>query len=316
LAWPKGGQPALAEALEKVGRDPGVEVETRLEALAALPGGLASVDAEMYRFLFSNLETTKPVNVRTAAAGTLGRARLPSAQLASLADSLKTLGPLELPRVLPAFEKTGDEALGLKLVAGLKASKKAGLRTDQVRPLLTNFPAVVQQEGESLLASLNADAAAQKTRLETLLTECRGGDVRRGQSIFNSTKAACAACHAIGYLGGRVGPDLTSIGQVRTERDLLESIVFPSASFVRSFEPEIVTTKAGEEHSGVLRKDGADELVLATGPDTEVRIPRLEVGEVRPGMVSVMPQGLDEQLSRQELADLLAFLKGTKWGAQ
>ena len=66
----------------------------------------------------------------------------------------------------------------------------------------------------------------------------------------------------------------------------------------------------------MLRKDGADELVLATGPDTEVRIPRLEVGEVRPGMVSVMPQGLDEQLSRQELADLLAFLKGTKWGAQ
>jgi hypothetical protein len=37
---------------------------------------------------------------------------------------------------------------------------------------------------------------------------------------------------------------------------------------------------------------------------------------VRPGTVSVMPQGLDEQLSREELADLLAFLKGTKWGAR
>ena len=78
----------------------------------------------------------------------------------------------------------------------------------------------------------------------------------------------------------------------------------------------VVVTKAGEEQSGVLRKDGPDEVVLATGPDTEARIPRGEIAEMHPGTVSVMPQGLDEQLSRQELADLVAFLKNTKWGPQ
>ena len=112
-----------------------------------------------------------------------------------------------------------------------------------------------------------------------------------------------------------MGPDLTSIGQVRTERDLLEAIVYPSASFVRSFEPMIVSTKSGEEFSGVMRRDAPDEVVLATGPETEARVPRAEIAEMRPGTVSVMPQGLDTQLSRQELADLLAFLKNTKWGA-
>jgi hypothetical protein len=40
----------------------------------------------------------------------------------------------------------------------------------------------------------------------------------------------------MGYLGGKVGPDLTSVGQIRTERDLLEAVVYPSASFVRSYE--------------------------------------------------------------------------------
>jgi hypothetical protein len=54
---------------------------------------------------------------------------------------------------------------------------------------------------------------------------------------------------------------------------------------------------------------------LATGPGTEVRIARADIAEMRPSSVSVMPGGLDEQLSRQELADLVAFLKGTKWGA-
>jgi putative heme-binding domain-containing protein len=140
------------------------------------------------------------------------------------------------------------------------------------------------------------------------------GDIRRGQTIFNSARAACSACHAIGYLGGKIGPDLTRISEVRSERDLLEAIVFPSASFVRSYEPVIVATRNGDEHSGVLRKDAADEIVLATGPETEARVARAEIAEMRPGTVSVMPQGLEEQLSRQELADLLAFLRSTRWG--
>ena len=100
---------------------------------------------------------------------------------------------------------------------------------------------------------------------------------------------------------------------VRTERDLLESVLYPSASFVRSYEPVIVTTKSGDEQSGVLRKDSADEVILGTGANLEVRIPRSDVAEMRPGTVSVMPQGLDQQISKQELADLIAFLKATKW---
>jgi putative heme-binding domain-containing protein len=146
-----------------------------------------------------------------------------------------------------------------------------------------------------------------------LLPKLQKGDVRRGQAIFNSTRAACSGCHSIGYLGGNLGPDLTRIGQVRTERDLLEAIVYPSASFVRSFEPFIVVTKNGDDFSGVLRKDAADEVVLGTGPNVEVRIARNDIAEMRPGKTSVMPQGLNEQLSQQEMADLLAFLKSTRW---
>jgi putative heme-binding domain-containing protein len=150
-----------------------------------------------------------------------------------------------------------------------------------------------------------------------LLGEVKGrGDVRRGQVIFNSERTACSACHAMGYLGGKVGPDLTSIGQIRSDSDLLEAIVYPSATFVRSYEPVQVITRAGEEHSGVLRAENNEELILATGPASEVRIPRSDIAELRPGTISVMPQGLDAQLSRQELADLLAFLKNTRWGPQ
>ena len=120
----------------------------------------------------------------------------------------------------------------------------------------------------------------------------------------------------MGYRGGHDGPDLTAIGTIRTERDLLESIVYPSASFVRSFEPMVLTTKSGDDYTGVLRKDSADEVLLVTGPDTEVRVARADVADMHQGAVSIMPQGLDTQLSLQELADLVTFLKNTKWGAK
>jgi putative heme-binding domain-containing protein len=138
------------------------------------------------------------------------------------------------------------------------------------------------------------------------------GDIRRGQEIFNSTRVSCKNCHTIGYIGGRIGPDLTRIGQIRQPRDLVDSILFPSSSFVRGYEPILIKTGDGQIYSGNMKKDAPDEVILTLAADKEIRIPRGEVEEMLPGKVSVMPAGLDKQLSLQELADLVEFLKNCK----
>ena len=205
------------------------------------------------------------------------------------------------------------------MLAALQGSKgRSSIRPDILLPRLAKYPESVQQKGEALLASLNVDAARQKQRLEELLAagkDGKEGDVRRGQAVFNSPKAACLSCHTIGYLGGKIGPDLTRIGQIRSERDLLEAILFPSASFARGYESVVVTTASGAIHGGVLRSDLTDTVVLVNGAGEEIRILRREIVDMQPGTVSVMPPGLDTQLSRQELTDLLAFLKATRSGA-
>jgi putative heme-binding domain-containing protein len=202
------------------------------------------------------------------------------------------------------------------MLAALKQSKsRSSVRADVLRPRLAKYPESVRTQGEALLTSLHVESGTQARHLEELLVALKDGDIRRGQLVFNSQKTACVSCHAMGYLGGKVGPDLTRIGQVRSERDLLEAIVYPSASFARSYEPITVTTTAGATHSGVLKEDLPDEVVLATGPGEEMRIPRQKIADMRPGTVSIMPTGLDEQLTRQELADLVAFLKATRSGA-
>jgi len=158
------------------------------------------------------------------------------------------------------------------------------------------------------VAKLNPDAAAQQARLDQLLTTLPAGDVRRGQSLFNSAKAACYSCHQIGYVGGRVGPDLTRVGAIRTRRDLIESVVFPSASFVQSFEPTMVILTNGDRQYGIVHRNDASEVMVVTGPNQEVHVARKDVAEMRPGTVSVMPAGFADQLSQQELGDLVAFL--------
>ncbi len=314
FASAKKNQTELTGPLLAFARDTTHTKELRLAALAALPGSAITSDAGTFEFLRAGLASTNSIAERSAAASVLAKARLNETQLLALAESAKDAGPIELPKLLGAFTRATNENVGLALIASLEKSKSlASLRAETVKPHLTNFPTVVQQRAEALLASLNTDAAQQKKHIDDMLASVKGGDIRRGQALFNSAKTACSACHAIGYLGGTVGPDLTRIGQIRTERDLLEAIVYPSTSFVRSYEPVLVQTRDGEAHNGVLRRDAPDEVVLATGPNMETRIARADIAQMLPGTVSVMPQGLAEQLSRQELADLLAFLRATRW---
>jgi len=105
----------------------------------------------------------------------------------------------------------------------------------------------------------------------------------------------------------RAGP-LTAIGRIRTRRDLLEAIIAPSASFVRSYEPVTLTLASGKLVSGIPKGETATEIRLQTGPESVEVIPRGQVEEMTPGTVSLMPAGIDKQISTQELADLIAFL--------
>jgi putative membrane-bound dehydrogenase-like protein len=314
-----GATSELHAALLRVARDKARAADVRLDALAALVQDgttsrpAAALDADLFELVRTSLDPASPAAVRTAAAAVLEKTRLDPGQLLALAPALETAGPLELPRLLQAFESVHDEQVGLALLASLESAKaRSTLRAETLRPRLAKYPESVRKAGEALLASVNVDAAKQAGRLEELLGTVQGGDPARGQTVFNGPKAACLSCHAIGYIGGRLGPDLTRIGQVRSERDLLEAVVFPNASFARGYESIVVRTRSGALHSGVLRSDTPDEVVLSTAAGPDTRVPRRDIADVEAGSVSLMPPGYGELLTRQELADLLAFLKAAR----
>jgi putative membrane-bound dehydrogenase-like protein len=306
-----GGE--LAIRLREVAGRTGPPPEVRLGALLAVPGGPGTVSPALFELIQRKLNPDQPVASRLLAADVAARAKLSADQLKALADLVATAGPLEIDRLLPAFEATTDETVGLRLIDALGRSPAfASLRPDMIRPRLAKYGSEIRRRGEELCAKLNVDAAKQKARIDELVSNLPVGDIRRGQAVFNGSKAACLTCHEVGYVGGKIGPDLTKVGATRSDRDLLEAIVYPSLSFVRSYEPVVVATKDGRILSGLVHKDTSDEIVLTVAANQDVRLPRDEIEDVRPGTVSLMPAGLDTQISRQELADLVAFLRSRR----
>ncbi len=289
-----------------------VPPDFRLALLAARPAG-QPLDTPAMSFLATGVDREMPAPDRSAAADVLARSTLSAAQLAELAGALKTATPIELPKLIGAFDKSKDEKVGLALVAALRdPAVRPAVRTEMVKPILDKYPPAVKAEAEKLYAELAEARKGETARLEKLLKDMPTGDIRRGQLVFNSAKTNCIACHKVGYVGGTAGPDLTRVGGIRTERDLLESVIFPSASFVRSYEPVRVVTKDERTLNGVLKKDAPDEIIVITAADKEERVSRADIESISPSTVSLMPAGMEQQLTPQELADLIAFLRACK----
>ena len=220
---------SLPATLLLVGQRSNLPAQVRLNALAAIPGGVKRY-ARTVALLLANLNADIPVAVRSAAVRSAHQGTLTRPQLAELTHTLSAAGPLELDRLVDAFAQSGDEEVGLGLVKALKAAPaRASLRAESLKPRLAKYGPSVAAAAQELYASLEQNFAQQTAQLEEILGSLKTGDIRRGQAVFNSTKAACITCHEIGYVGGHVGPDLTRIGKIRGERDLLESILFPSA---------------------------------------------------------------------------------------
>lgn len=304
----------LAENLRFIGADDSLPAPTRLLALASIPGHLGEADTATFNLIFSALAASQPVQDRALAMELLSHLELDYPHWVRLIDALPTFGPLEISRLLPLMGEVGWTPPLFATFAARVADPKVlpSVRPEAIDPILKSLPAALKPAGEQLAKLVKADQAALAERLEQTLATLPQGDIRRGQTLFNSERAACASCHEIGYVGGKLGPDLTRVGQTRTERDLLEAVMFPSASFVRSYEPVLVATADGEEHAGIIRSEGAEEILLAAGPELELRLPRATITGIRPGQSSLMPSGLAEQLTPQELADLIAFLKASR----
>jgi putative heme-binding domain-containing protein len=201
-------------------------------------------------------------------------------------------GPAALAAALQTERPSADAArVGLRVVRGLGVPAP-------------RLAAVLQAAAGEASAARQLDAAGLRRFLERVRSQ---GDAARGEAVFRRGELSCLGCHAIAGAGGRVGPDLATIGSSAPLDYLLESILSPGKVVKDGYAAAAVVTGDGRAFTGVVLRESPRELVLRDPTRDEIVIPVAEIEE-RSNAGSLMPAGLDAPLTDAELADLVRFL--------
>lgn len=163
----------------------------------------------------------------------------------------------------------------------------------------------------SLAAQTPAQPPASKMSPEQILDhhtkDEKGGNAEAGRPAFEKQ---CAICHRFGPLGKDVGPDLTTIASRFKKKDVLESILWPSKVISDQYQAEMFELADGKIVTGVIVRETAAAVLVRTAenPDKPVAVSKGQIANRAASTVSLMPEGLIDGLSQDQVADLLAFV--------
>ncbi len=134
------------------------------------------------------------------------------------------------------------------------------------------------------------------------------GNAANGESIYRRAEMQCAVCHAIGGQGGKIGPDLISIGSSAPVDYLIESLLNPTAKIKEGYHTTFVTTKSGASYTGGIDSETGEVLVVRDALGALHRIPKADIASQQISPISMMPAGLTATLREDEFVDLVRFL--------
>ena len=302
------------DALASVAGDQDATDGLRVEALRALARGQSALDDDAFAILFRQLSRTNNALGRLTAAEISGGSRLNARQFARFVEAVDGDPMISPALVLAALPRAGlTSAAADALLNYLRNCLAAGWQfsEQQFQALETAIPSDRQTHVKVLRESSDQAAQRQREQLTALAPLLRGGDAARGQGVF-AQKAGCATCHRVTGQGGVIGPDLTKIGAVRAGRDLIESMVMPSATFAQGYETYSVTLRNGDTLTGIRVRQADDSLVLRDASGAQTRIASDQATRVERQKLSLMPEGLLNALNESEIRDLLAYLQSLK----
>ncbi len=309
------------EALGAIGRDPRRDPLLRVAALQAVQpsgargqtAGAAAMDSSVFELAASLAGSAGSVSVRVQAADMLARASLTSPQMLEVARLIETSGPLELRALIPALPRSRDTAVGHALLQALaKSPGLLALTEGDIRRSFRGYPADVVAASGSLVRQLLDRDRNKQAHLTQLSSVLEGASATRGRQVFASGKGSCIVCHRIGGAGGAVGPDLSSIGNIRNGQDLLAAIAYPSDNIARGYEAYAITMADGRGHLGTIQRETPETVYVMPVSGPPAALARDQIRTMAPSPISLMPSGLDSAMSRQELGDLIAYLRNLK----
>ena len=313
------------EQLEKDAIDAAVKarvatVDHRLESMAAVMSDASQ--GRSRRLAAANLLSHSPAH-RHLVAESIAQWLHPQVDVSTQLTAIHTLGQTAadgVPEILAAAwsglsPKLRSEALAVWLSRTgwtedlLRRIEQRQILPSDLEPVqqsrLNNHPDKrIAQKSRSLLTSGRSSTATERMQRYRGALEIKG-DARQGEVIY---RKSCASCHRRGDEGHHVGPDLATVIH-HTPDKLLTNILDPNADIQPGYQVYNCLLESGEVLSGILTGETANSLTITAANGVVRTVGRDEIEELQNLGISLMPEGLHESLSVEDVADLLALLR-------
>jgi putative membrane-bound dehydrogenase-like protein len=294
----------IFEQAAQTAEDESITIAERIEAVTLIGyGPYAVLESSAKRLL----EPRQPVAVQIATLRAISKRR-ETEVTDLLLGAWRAAGPEVRREIQEALFAQPDRVARLVEAMEQKVILPKHLDASRITAL-RNWPdAALRQKAEKLVAEAidtNRQAVINRYRVALDLP----ADAERGKMVF---QRVCASCHRWEGVGHEVGPDLKSAVSDKTPEQLLVAILDPSRELDRRYANYIVDTVSGQRLTGMIAAESATSITLRRAEKVEEIVLRSQIESISDTNQSLMPDGLEEQMKPQDLADLLRFLRSSR----
>jgi putative heme-binding domain-containing protein len=295
--------PRALTAARAIVADPNADIAARSELLKALaerkdPSNIVSFKA------FVN-DQNAPLRLRKEAVDALGAAN--DSEAASALTSAYAKQPAELkPAIVNALTRTKASAEKLLDAIESKSIPAGDVTANHVRQIHALGDKELAQRVTKLWGAVKTERDPERVKIVQRMRESlrkHKGSAVAGQAVFTKN---CASCHVIYGQGGNVGPDITGVGRENLDA-ILANVLDPNLVIGAGYFVNVARLKNGTVVSGLLVEQSDTQVVLKDATKTYT-LNRAEIDRLKQQDISMMPEGLEQGMSEQEFADLVAFL--------
>jgi len=291
--------------LEGLAAAPNVSEEARIAAVEALGSFSSAPDRLFDQMIASVRGKHSSTPAAEAAVRAIARSQRSSDRLAALLTANEYPLGLRREALKNLVETRGG---GARVIALLREQKlPEDLKAQAATLLYTVRDPSVRNQAAALVPLPKSAAGRPLPAIGELLR--REGNADRGREVFfRTTNNGCASCHRAGGRGQWIGPDLSTIGVKYGRAELIHSILSPSAAIGLAYRSVVAALASGRVVTGLAVEDTPARLVVKTAEGERVVIDPSSIEERSTSDVSLMPEGLAQTMTDQELVDLLTYL--------
>ena len=231
----------------------------------------------------------------------------PSNLVELLLSNWSSYSPQIRRSIIDALVKTPAHLREILVAVDTGRIKRGEIERDKKQLMLNHPDKSVQKFSAKLFGEhVTTDRAKVVQRFQHVLE--LDGNIIRGKEVF---RRKCAVCHQAGTLGTSVAPTLVSVRN-KSAADLLIAILDPNREAQPNFNVYSVVTQRGQILTGIIATEAANNVTLRRAEGKQDVILRSNIDEMISMGVSLMPEGLEEDLSARDLADVISFIKQSK----